>query len=434
MNRAWMAVVLTAAWLWTAAGASTAPPDTVARVDGAPLSRQVLEVFVASARVHEPDISELQVLENLVDVHLMGVWFREVYAEHTPPSRVGYDRDTLARRDLAALTRVAWRGPLAQTLAGWGWSSPSQALRAPPNLDDPELAAILKLRPGLHMGFDPDQQAAAERWVLARYRFPGAATRTLTLAQLYRAQNVASKTRFHNLDRDALASAVHDYVRRAFVLDWFERRAPLSDADRAWIRQLVLDRQDQRGLMLALGLSDDPHDDNTLLAEVAEDIPAKEIERYYNYHRDLFTRVEKVRAARLWLPSSALADDARRRLAEGANLDALAAAYREQEGVRYQPPVWLARGDDADGAWLTGFAFAQTPGQTAPPIRAPGDPDSWVVVQVQERVQGYQPVDSESVRYQASRTLARTRMLEHLQTGLARRQNAAAVHFFPEAL
>ncbi|MBM7335429.1 peptidyl-prolyl cis-trans isomerase [Alloalcanivorax marinus] len=434
MKRFCTALMAGAACLWAAlAVAAPSASETVARVDGKPLSARVLSVFVATARVHEPDIDARRVLENLVDVHLMGEWFREVYAEDTPAPRVGYDRTALARRDLAALTRVAWRAGLAETLAAWEWSSPLRALSAPPRLDDPALAAILTPRPGLRLGFDAAQQAAAEQWVLARYRFPGAAPRTLTLARLYRAQNVALKTRFHNLDRAAMQGAVEDYVRRAFVLDWFERRAPLDDADRAWIRQLVLDRQDQRALLLALGLSDDPHDDNPLLAEVAAGIPAREIARYYQYHRDQFVRVEKVRAARLWLPTPALAEDARRRLAEGATLETLVAAYGERDGVRYQAPAWLARGRDQD-AWLTGFAFAQTPGLTAPPIRAPGESDRWVVVRVDERVEGYQAADSESVRYQASRALARTRLRQHLETGLARRQNAAAVRFYSEAL
>lgn len=428
-----MALIMIVAAGAVAAMAAPADPETVARVDGKPLSARVLTVFVAAARVHEPDIDEQRVLENLVDVHLMGEWFREVYAANTPPSRVGYDRATLARRDLAALTRVAWRAGLAETLAAWEWPSPLRALSAPPRLDDPALAAMLTPEPGLRTGFDAAQRAAAEQWVLAHYRFPGAAPRTLTLAQLYRAQNVALKTRFHNLDRVAMNGAVEDYVRRAFVLDWFERRSPLSDADRDWIRQLVLDRQDQRALLLALGLSDDPHDDNPLLAEVAAAIPAREILRYYQYHRDQFVRVEKVRAARLWLPTPALAEDARRRLADGATLETLRAAYGEQDGVRYQAPAWLARGGGED-AWLTGFAFTRTPGLTAPPIRAPGGQDRWVVVRVDERVEGYQAADSESVRYQASRALARTRLRQHLETGLARRQNAAAVRFYPEAL
>ena len=134
-----------------------------------------------------------------------------------------------------------------------------------------------------------------------------------------------------------MADAAGAWVRRAFVLDWFERRAPLEPAERDWIRQLVLDRLDQRALLRALGLSDDPHDDNLRLREVAETIPDKDIRRYYQLHREHFRRVEKVRAARLYLPDQALADRVHQRLQGGEPLAEVARRHADRPGVSRQP-------------------------------------------------------------------------------------------------
>ncbi|MFP1678415.1 peptidyl-prolyl cis-trans isomerase [Alloalcanivorax sp. C16-2] len=426
------ALSMTALLMATLASATPRDARVVAEVDGVALTRPVLDVFLASARMHDPAVEPLQVLENLVDIHLMGEWYRQNHAAGAEPARVGYNRATRVDRDTAALIRVAYRDELAAALTASGWASPLDALQGELNLDRKALRPILSADSGLRQTLNPAQRRAARAWVVAEYRFPAAGPRQLTLADLYDAQNIALKTRFHNLDTLAMANAADDWVRRAFVLDWFERRSPLEEEERAWVRQLVLDRLDQRALIRTLGLSDDPHDDNTRLREVADGISDKEIRRYYQLHRDHFRRVEKVRAARLYLPTQALADEARARLDGGASLPELAEAYADQEGVVYRKPAWLERGDGED-AWLVGFAFTLQQGAVSPPARVPGQA-RWVILRVDRRQEGFQAADSEAVRYQASRVLARERLQERLRTGLARRHASAGVRFHAEAL
>ena len=423
------ALALAALLMVALAGATPRDPEVVAEVDGAALTRPVLAVFLASARLHDDRVTARQVLADLVDIHLMGAWYREKHAVDHGPARVGYDRAIRADRDTAALIRVAYRDALAAALDAHGWDSPLDAVAGPWHLDTDKLAPILTADSGLRLALNERQRAAARRWVVARYRFPGGEERRLTLARLYDAQNIALKTRFHNLDGAAMADAAGAWVRRAFVLDWFERRAPLEPAERDWIRQLVLDRLDQRALLRALGLSDDPHDDNLRLREVAETIPDKDIRRYYQLHREHFRRVEKVRAARLYLPDQALAARVHQRLQGGAPLAEVARRHADRPGVSYQAPAWLQRGDP-DG-WLTGFAFTVEEGAVSPPARVPGEA-RWVIVAVDRRREGFQAADSEAVRYQASRVLARERLRERLRTGLARRQAAARVRFYLE--
>jgi len=425
-------LVLAALLMAALAGATPRDPGVVAEVDDTVLSRPVLDVFLATARLHEPAVPARRVLEQLVDIHLMGVWYRRSYGDDAPPARVGYDRVVQAAMDTAALIRVAYRDELAAAITKQGWTTPLEAVRGSWNLDAKGLAPILTARPGLRQTLSDEQEAAARAWVVAEYRFPGGRERRLSLAELYDAQNIALKTRFHNLDTEAMADAAGAYIRRAFILDWFERQAPLQPAERAWVRQLVLDRLDQRALLRVLGLSDDPHDDNNRLREVAAAISDKAIRRYYQSHRDRFRRVEKVRAARLYLPTQALADEAHARLDGGADLTDLAAVYADWEGVRYWQPEWLERGA-GEAAWLTGFAFTLPEGGVSPPARVPGEA-RWVIVRVDRRQEGFQAADSEAVRYRASRVLARERLQQRLRSGLARRRADAGVRFYPEAL
>ncbi|HCE41571.1 MAG TPA: hypothetical protein DEV80_16095, partial [Alcanivorax sp.] len=95
----------------------------------------------------------------------------------------------------------------------------------------------------------------------------------------------------------------------------------------------------------------------------------------------------------------------------------VARRHADRPGVSYQAPAWLQRGDP--DVWLTGFAFTVEEGAVSPPARVPGEA-RWVIVAVDRRREGFQAADSEAVRYQASRVLARERLRERLRTGLAR--------------
>ncbi|WP_157933786.1 hypothetical protein [Alloalcanivorax mobilis] len=409
-----LALLLVAAVAWRAW-----LPDTVAaRIDGVPLSREVLRVFLVNAEAaadHGEPVTERQVLAGLIDVHLLGRWYRSERWAHRPPERVGYDRASRERRQLYLLVRGAYAAELARALHEDGRQSPLAYLLEPPALDVDALAPLLKVEPGLYATLPETRADAARGYVLAHYRFAGGERRSVTLWQLYQRQNLQMKVQFQALNVAAMGEALRQFMAEAYVLDWFERRAGLPELDRRWVRQLVADAEDQRALVYALGLSDDPHDDNPLLRQQAAAIRPAAIRDFYRRHRRDFERVEAVRAGVLRLPSQQLADRAYQSLRRGTPATALA----RMEGVAYQPPHWIDRGS-GHPRWLTGFAFVQQPGQPSAPVRAPlADPPAhWVILLVEERRLGYQDPASESVRYQASMALAHQALQRRFEQGL----------------
>ena len=78
---------------------------------------------------------------------------------------------------------------------------------------------------------------------------------------------------------------------------------------------------------------------------------------------------------------------------------------------------WIER-SERNTDWLLGLAFVQPEGKASPPFRSPGvseDDVYWEILYLDEKVLGYQPPDSEGVRYEASRAIARHKLQTQMQ-------------------
>lgn len=146
-------------------------------------------------------------------------------------------------------------------------------------------------------------------------------------------------------------------------------------------------------------------------------------------HRDAFRRIERVKARQMRFDSEADAAAAADRLARGEPFAQLArqlsnAPTRAQGGAL----GWITAEEAAAGDWLRQFAFALPPGTPSRPVREPGDAQGragWQIVLVAQRVQGYHPADSETVRYVAAQAIARKQALADYLA--LRRQRVAVV-------
>ena len=72
---------------------------------------------------------------------------------------------------------------------------------------------------------------------------------------------------------------------------------------------------------------------------------------------------------------------------------------------------WIDR-DDRHTNWVRGLAFVQPKGKPSPAFRSPQNDGEvyWEIILLDEKVMGYQSPDSEGVRYEASKAIAREKM------------------------
>lgn len=73
---------------------------------------------------------------------------------------------------------------------------------------------------------------------------------------------------------------------------------------------------------------------------------------------------------------------------------------------------WIVH-DTKNPTWLNSLAFVQKVNIPSRPVRTPAG--QWEILLITEKEEGYQPADSESVRYVASQVIARQKMINEYQ-------------------
>ncbi|MFN3587380.1 MAG: peptidylprolyl isomerase, partial [Moraxellaceae bacterium] len=94
---------------------------------------------------------------------------------------------------------------------------------------------------------------------------------------------------------------------------------------------------------------------------------------------------------------------------------------------------WVVHGDTL-ASWIESIAFVQKPGVVSKPFRSPGPAGGasvWEILLVEERIEGLQPEDSESVRYTAAQAIARRKAVQQYNDTRRRLLQAADVRLAP---
>ncbi len=405
------------------------PDHVAARVDSEEITVEALDVFVAAARRRQEDADRESVLKGLLENRLLADADMPK-AEQETPSRVGYDRNTRLEQQLFRLIRSAYTEPLNRAMRDSGAIDSLAFLTAPMALDRNLLAPMLLLDQKLYSTMTQQQKDAAQQFVLARYRFRGSQEeQALTLWDLYRRQNMQLKVQMHSLNLDFIREAVKQQLTTAFVLDWFEHSSGLSDESRQIVRRCVEDALLREARLQEMGLLQDIHDDNPQLRALADRVTADEVAAYYLAHREEFTRVEKVHAYHIRLDSQKEADKVYAEIAAGLPFaDAVERYSRAGDRNHGGALGWIDRHGRQDH-WSRALAFVQPPNRVSRPFRSPQTSDIvyWEILLVDARETGYQPVESESVRYRASNAIARQKLQERFHKLLEGRRKVAAI-------
>ncbi|MCU6497434.1 peptidylprolyl isomerase [Rugamonas sp. A1-17] len=386
-------------------------PALAARIDGAPVTAFSVDALWRLARVKEPQAARSAVLEEVVLNRLLSAAARERFdeAQLYAGQRVGFARDVALDDQLVATLRSLYDQDMQQTLRQLPGGTldgliVDQARPAAAALDavfgKPEQ---LKLEFTLNAG----QLTRARDIVLLRYTLPSGAG-AVTLYDVYRRQNVQGRVALYNRQADFLRQQAKQDLAVRFVLDWSRRR--FGDAAIADLRRALAERGEVHALRQLHGIGDDIESTSPLLQRLASEATPAQIAAYYTRHRGEFTRIERVKARHIRLADEASAQAAYKALNNGADFAATARRHSIAADASAGGTLgWIRHEGKPD--WLAQLALAQAEGQPSRPIRTPAGPHdaaAWEIIQVEQRVTGYQAADSEAVRYAASNALARS--------------------------
>ncbi|NHZ34374.1 peptidylprolyl isomerase [Massilia rubra] len=380
----------------------------VAHINGAPVHALTLRALLHQARDQPGHPSADAVLAEIVADRLQARWARERFsaAQLYPAGTVGFAPGVGVDERLGGLLRSMHASEL------------DAALRALPGA----IEAIYPLAPAtlerlfgapgaLRLGYDftPDQAALAARTPLLRYRLGKTEPVILSVLDVFERQNVQGRMEFFNRRMDFIAHQARLRVAGLFVLDWASRR--FGAAAVADLRQALDEQEAVRGALRLYGLAEGAEAHSPLQAALARQVTQADVNAFYSAHKDQFRRTDKVRARHIRVASEALAKHIAAEVAAGQDFALLARRHSlAPNGKRGGDLGWVRQ--TAVPGWLAALALQQPAGQVSTPFRAPVGPSApatWDIVLVAQRIDGFYPPGSETVRYMARKAIAHER-------------------------
>lgn len=415
-------------------------PAVAAIVNGETISRTVIELMHTVAVKRRPETTRAEVVASMIEDRLLAQHARATYPIDLliEKTRVGYAPAIQIEESLVANAQAAFGARIAAAVrAEKGGNLNGIVTRRQP-VTDADWDAVLGAKPRLLLEYMLDEKGrkVAGSRALLTYRLAGQAGQ-VTLLDVYDAQHVQGRNRLHNRDAAFAMQQAELLLERRYVLHWAQHRSGLSAQDYQVFVRAVEDRLVRDGWTSLTGVSADMHDDNARLKALAAAVTKEEVAAYYDKNRDQFRRIERVKAWHIRTKDFESANRVYARLKEGEDFAVVARATSVAEDREKGGDLgWIEHGDK-NASWIESIAFVQKPGTTSKPFRSPGPPGSasvWEILKVDERVEGYQAVDSESVRYGAAQALSRQKALAEYRATRDRVLGEAEIRLNPALL
>ncbi|MDP2228633.1 MAG: peptidylprolyl isomerase [Moraxellaceae bacterium] len=391
-------------------------PQLAAIVDGEPISQRAITLMHAVAQKRRPETTVPEVILSVVEDRLVAREARATYPESALISnnKVGYAPAIQIQERLVANFQAMFAREIALAVhAEKGGNLNGIVTRRRPVLPADWQAVFGKPRLLLELSLDEAGRKAAAAHVVLAYRL-GGQNGTVTLLDVYSAQHVQGRNRLHARDSAFAMEQAQQLLERRYVLDWVQHRSGVSAADYQTLTRAVEDRLVREGWTNVIGVTSDIHSDNAHLKALAAAVTPAEVEAFYNANKEQFIRIERVRARHIRLADFEAANRAYARLQKGEDFSALAREVSLADSAAKGGELgWIEQGDRIV-PWIESIAFVQKPGTVSRPFRSPGvagGASVWEILLVDERIEGYQAVDSESVRYVAGQAVAKQKAL-----------------------
>lgn len=423
------AVLGLAAWSPAVLALQAPTQPLAARVDGSPLYAFTVDTLWLQKRAGNPGAERRAMLDGLVLQRLLAKRANAVSPREDKGMSVAYAPDVQVEKRLAATLREIYGKEIDATVKALPGGSLERLVNAAPPLPPARLETIFG-RPGpmlLEIALSEQQQGQAALLDVMRYQLPDGAPARITLFDVYRQQNVQGRLALSQQPAAYALQQARQMMANAFVVHWAGQRFGVDAVSD--LRQAIAEGEATLTLQNLHGIGLDTDAGSPLLNRMAGEATAVDIEKFYYQHKDLFARIEKVRARHIRLSDEAQAKQVQKSLQAGASFAATARKLsRAPDAARGGDLGWISADEKKD--WLGSLVFSQQPGKPSAPVRTPVAPDvaaAWEIVLVEERVHGVHPLDSETVRYQASRGIAIKRAMQEFEEMVEQARNAGQV-------
>jgi len=408
----------------TAAGAAVA-----ARIDGEPIYRFTLDTLWQQRRTSQPSLQRRAALDDIIQARLLAAHASVPAPKEGGSLSVAFALEVMLEERLVSTLREVHGKDIDAAVRALPGATLDSLATASPALPQAQLEVLFG-RPGqlkLEIAFTPEQQTLSRTMDVLRYQLPGGRPARVTMYDVYYRQNVQGRLALSQNPASIATQQARRVMANAFVQHWASQR--FGAAAVADLRKAISDGEAVAALRRLYGVGLDTDSGSPLLNRLSREATPQEIEAFYKQNKDLFARIDKVRARHIRVADEAQALHVQKALQDGADFAATARKMsRAADAAQGGDLGWIS----ADGSkdWLASVAFSQVPGKPSSPIRSPvgpNDPACWEIVLVEELVQGAHPPQSETVRYQASRMIALKKARQQLDEMSGQARHAASI-------
>lgn len=383
-------------------------------VDGWCLTQDAFNLLYEAAASRLPGLDQATYRQELVDVRLLANYARaQQFTPDATPHQVGFSAATEADKRLYSLLRRAkWQAFSEYSRKQLGKKGLNQYLLTPIHTHGLDIEAALKPVNRKAIAMTDEQLAAAVDIELVSYQFPRQPKQSLTLAQVYQRQNVQGRLALQNKQgRDHLIKKlVRDYLLEDYFYWWLQQQSDLDSKDLASVKQALSDRHLHNAWLQHQGLVEHLHTNaSSRLVKRAAQVSQQQINDWYQQHKEDFKVTNSVHVMHLACVTKADCQAGHEALEQGRPVSDVVKQYADKSLQGDTDLGVMTRSEDGL-KWITSLAMLQQPGSYSEPVHSPEG--HWEVVWVTEKKQGYLAADSSSVRYRASRDIARAELLE----------------------
>ncbi len=411
-------------------------PQTAAQIDQFKIPVASFDLIFQIAFKHDQSTSKAALIRSLIENHLFS---REAEREFgidilNQKNSVGFDAQVDFDRDFVKTFFQRYREAIQASIKQLPGSTLSSLLKKPIKLEHRNFQEAVELKNALEYNLSEDKAALAKKIILATYQLPNSKeSKAVSLWDIYKRQNLQGRVAIHQKNMKFLEGQLRDYLLERYVHYWARNESGLSNNDVDALTVLFKDRLIKEKYLSLKGLNLDLHHNNQQQTEKAKQVTKKEILAYYKKHKDEFQIVEKVHASHIRLGSQAVADKVYKEVDAGLPFKQAVKLYSisaDKSQANAGDLGWI-KSKDKHSSWLKGVAFIQSENKISKPFRSPqkaGQDVFWEIILVHTKVVGYQAPDSEGVRYEASRNIAKKKLAQEFK--LKRKQLLESSNIF----
>ncbi|PTQ90767.1 peptidylprolyl isomerase [Agitococcus lubricus] len=396
------------------------------------IDESLLDVMYKVSTAQRPDLSRGRVLSALIENQLLGQYALKRFGRSAlvEDNKVSFKPKVYEEQEFRAVMQIAFAKPLADARKKFGGNL-DQTLSNESPIKPTEWDTYLPSNKTIQAEFklSTTGEEAASKRILVNYKFDTTHQGSISLLEVYNAQNVQGRTSIHNRDAEFVRQQARELVVNHFLDYWLTTASGLSQAQITAIKEAIQDKNYHDAFASLIGIAADIHDDVQYIKDLAKKVTSQEIKHYYQHHKNEFKRIERVKAQHITLADEKTANLVADALKKGGDFTKLAQQYSmAMDKANGGHLGWIVH-DNKNPSWLNTLAFVQAPNVPSRPVRTPTG--QWEILLVTAKEEGFQAPDSDSVRYVASQIIARQKVIKEYQQIRTKLIKDADIHIAP---